>query len=82
MKNLSNKNIIHIKKDGLEYIQFKRLLEYKDIDHCFTIKPLDFASNSTYEMKKDEVKENLRILSKEFGFDINNIYRPKQTHTD
>ena len=82
MKNLSNENIVHIKKDGLEYIQFKRLLEHKNIKHCFTLKPLDFASNHTYEMKKYEVEENLRILSQEFGFNINNICRPKQTHTD
>ena len=56
MKDLSNKDIIHIKKDGLEYIQFRKLLEYKDIKHCFTLKPLDFASNATYEEKKKEVE--------------------------
>lgn len=82
MKDLSNENIIHIKKDGLEYIQFKKLLEHENIKHCFTLKPLDFGSNATYEMKREEVEENLRVLSKEFGFDINNICRPKQTHTD
>ena len=57
-------------------------LEYKNIKHCFTLKPLDFASNFTYEMKRKEVEENLRGLSKEFDFNINNICRPKQTHTD
>ena len=31
MKDLSNENIVHIKKDGVEYIQFKRLLEYPEI---------------------------------------------------
>lgn len=82
MKDLSNENIIHIKKDELEYIQFKKLLEYKDINHCFTLKPLDFGSNVTYEMKREEVEENLRVLSKEFEFDIDNICRPKQMHTD
>ena len=82
MKDLSNENIIHIKKDRLEYIQFRKLLEYKNIEHCFTLKPLDFASNATYEMKKDEVERNLKVLSQEFGFNINNICRPKQTHTE
>ena len=62
MKNLSNENIIHIKKDGLEYIQFKKLLEYENVKHCFTLKPLDFASNTTYEIKKHEVKDNLKDL--------------------
>ena len=40
MKDLSNENIIHAKKDGIEYIQFKRLLEYQDkIVHAYTIIP-------------------------------------------
>lgn len=82
MHDLSNKDIIHIKKDGLQYIQFKRLLEYKNIEHCFTLKPLDLASNATYEEKRLELEENLSVLSKEFGFNIENICRPKQTHTD
>lgn len=82
MKNLSNENIIHVKKEGLEYIQFKKLLEYKNIEHCFTLKPLDFASNTTYKDKKDEVEKNLKILAKEFKFDVKDICRPKQTHTD
>ena len=82
MKDISNKNIIHIKKGRLEYIQFRKLLEYKDVKHCFTLKSLDFASNPIYEMKREEVEENLRVLSKEFKFDVDNICRPKQTHTD
>ena len=82
MKDLSNENIIHIKKDGLEYIGFRKLLEYKNIKHCFTLKPLDFASNATYEEKCDEVGKGLKALSEEFDFDVENICRPKQTHTD
>ena len=82
MKDLSNENVVHIKKDGLEYIQFRRLLEYKNIKHGFTLKPLDFAGNISYEEKKTEVQKGLQALSKEFEFDIKNICRPKQTHTD
>jgi len=82
MKDLSNENIIHIKKEKLEYIQFRKLLEYKNIEHGFTLKPLDFAGNVTFEEKRTEVEENLRILGEEFSFDVKNICRPKQTHTD
>lgn len=44
MKDLSNETIVHIKKDGVEYIQFKRLLEYPEIQHCYTLRNdnLDF----------------------------------------
>ena len=68
MKDLSNENIIHVNKNGLEYIQFKKLLEFKNINHCFTLKPLDFASNATYEEKKEEVEENFKILTQFFCF--------------
>ena len=36
--DLSNENIIHIKKGEQEFIQFKKLLEYSDIiSHCYSI---------------------------------------------
>ena len=82
MKDLSNKNVIHIKKAGMEYIQFKKLLEFENINHCFTLKPLDFGSNTTYIEKREEIEQNLECLSKELQFDFHSICRPKQTHTD
>lgn len=82
MKDLSNENIIHVKKVELEYIQFRKLLEYKNINHCFTLKPLEFAGNASYKEKKEQVEKGLKLLSKEFDLDVGNICRPKQTHTD
>ena len=32
MKDLSNENIIHVKKDGIQYIQFKKLLELNSLN--------------------------------------------------
>ena len=55
MKDLSNENIIHVKKDGIQYIQFKRLLEYKDkLCHCYTFKELYFKhkTNDDIDYKK------------------------------
>ena len=82
MKSLLNENTIHVKKNELEYIQFKKLLEYKNIQHCFTLKPLDFAGNASYEEKQEKVEKGLKLLSEEFAFDVKHICRPKQTHTD
>ena len=56
MKNLSNENIIHIKHGEIEYIQFKKLLEYKEkIKHCFTLKKLDFKGYESYEENKEMI---------------------------
>lgn len=36
--DLSNENVIHVKKDGVEYLQFRKLLEYKDvITHAYSL---------------------------------------------
>lgn len=36
--DLSNENVIHIKKDGIEYLQFRRLLAYQDtINHAYSL---------------------------------------------
>ena len=32
MKDLSNENVIHVKKNGVEYLQFRKLLEYVRIE--------------------------------------------------
>ena len=29
--DLSNENVIHVKKNGIQFLQFRRLLEYQDI---------------------------------------------------
>ena len=37
-RDLSNENMIHVKKDGIEYLQFRKLLEYKDIlKHAYSL---------------------------------------------
>lgn len=83
MADLSNENIIHIKKDGLEYIQFRKLIEYEDIlTHAFTLKPLDFGDNENYEDKKDIATDNYKLICNELNIDYKNIVRPYQTHTN
>lgn len=37
-RDLSNENMIHVKKDGIEYLQFRKLLEFEDLVNCFTLK--------------------------------------------
>ena len=83
MKNLSNKNIIHVKKDNVEYIQFRILLKYKqEIKHCITLKSLNFGNVNDYETVQEEVINNYKLVCKNLNLDYNNIVRPKQTHTD
>lgn len=80
MKNLSNDVVIHKNKDGFEYLQFKKLLEYPNIEHCYTMScgGIDF-----------NIYEDDYILQKTYDkvcsiFELNkeNIVKPHQSHTD
>lgn len=82
MKDLSNETVIQVKKNELEYIQFKKLLDYPNVKHCFTLKPLDFGMFRNYQEKREEIEQNLKTLGEEFGFTTKEVCRPKQTHTD
>lgn len=76
MKDLSNENIIHIKNNGIEYIQFKRLLEYKDkIVHAYTI-----GIDKNYRRK--EAGDNYLYLCNTLGIDYEKLVYSKQLHTD
>ena len=83
MKDLSNENVVQINNNGISYIQFKRLLEYKDIlTHCFTLKPLDFGHNSNYKEKEQDILQDYKKICNEINIDSNCILRPYQTHTN
>ena len=37
--DLSNQNVIHVKKNGEEFLQFRKLLEYKEVKHAYSLGP-------------------------------------------
>ncbi|MBO4815407.1 MAG: peptidoglycan editing factor PgeF [Clostridia bacterium] len=76
-----NNEIVIIQDEDLKILQFKKLLEYKEIKHCYTLKPLDFGSNITYENKKEEVNSNYKLVCDYLKLDYKNIVRAFQTHT-
>lgn len=82
MKDLSNNNIIHVKKDGVEYIQFRKLLEYPNVVHAISLKPLDYGSYKNYEGKKHDIQKNYDLICNTLGINSDTICRPNQTHTD
>lgn len=89
--DLSNENVVHKKEAGIEYLQFRKLLEYKDnISHAFTI-----GTNNDYRMPlynsiqnkltKEQIEENknsYRKICKSIGIEYNNIVKTNQVHKD
>lgn len=81
-KGLFNKEIVIVKNGNTRYMQFKKLLEYKNIRHCFTLRPLDIGSNDTYEKIKDKANKDYKDMCDLLNLDSTNIVRPYQTHTN
>lgn len=84
MKDLSNETMIQKEKDGIYYLQFRRLLEESDIKHMYVLKNTDLS----FKRKDDswEETENLRrryemICSME-EMDGRRVVRTNQNHTD
>lgn len=77
MKDLSNEQMIHIKDGNIEYLQFKRLLEYKDkINHCYTLK----GNNQDY---KEVQSDNYSSLYKSLNLNYEKFTKiDYQAHSD
>lgn len=88
MKDLSNENIIHVKKDGIEYIQFKKLLEYQDkIVHGYSVGieksyRVVVKEGETIEEKTAQTQENYKKLCNSIGADYEKLVYSNQVHTD
>lgn len=89
MKDLSNENIIHVKKDGIEYLQFKKLLEYNDIiNHGYGI-GIDknyrtIGATPEIKLTKYEYENALKDykdLCDSIGITYKGIIKPYQKHT-
>ena len=81
--NLSNEFIIHEISNNVQYIQFKKLLEYSDIiTHAYTLKMdnVSFVTLNDIEMKNSI--NNYKKLCDVLKLDYVNIVKCSQTHTD
>lgn len=88
MKDLSNENIIHIKKGEIEYIQFRKLLEYPEIKHAYSIGiNVNYRTAKINKEKLSQEEYNKAIkdyinLCNNLETNYNNIVKTNQEHTD
>lgn len=82
-RNLSNKEVIQVNDGKIKYLQFRRLLEYSDkLQHCYSLRPLDFGKNRDYEVSKEKIHKEYEIICRSLNLNPDNVYRPKQMHTN
>lgn len=86
--DLTNENVIHVKKDGMEFLQFKRLLEYKDIiNHAYSLgTDLNFrtAKANKEPLPQEEFEKNCKDyenMCNAFGENYINVVKCNQDHT-
>ncbi len=87
--DLSNENIIHVNKNGVQYIQFRKLLEYSDIiRHAYSLgTDVNFRTAKVNKEKLSEDEYNLAINSYEnlcnaIGNNYINTVKTNQKHTN
>lgn len=88
MKDLSNGNVIHVNKGCIQYLQFRRLLEYQNvINHAYTIGlDVNFRTDKPdrTEITKEEYKKaiiSFKNICNALGSDYKHIVKPNQEHT-
>lgn len=88
MKDLSNGNVIHVNKGGVQYLQFRRLLECQNvINHAYTL-GLDVnfrtAKPDKTEITKEEYQKaiiSFKNICDALGSDYKHIVKTNQEHT-
>lgn len=89
LSDLSNDKVIHIKTGEVQYLQFKKLLEYKDIiNHAYSL-GLDVNFRTAINGKADVsstqyklAKKSYKNICKAIGSKYKNVVKPKQFHTN
>lgn len=89
MKDLSNSNVKHIIKDGVQYLQFKKLLEYDNIiTHAYSLgTDVNFRTSKVNkeELSEEELDKAIvcyKRICKSLNSDYINIVKTNQEHTD
>lgn len=87
--DLSNENIIHVNKNGVQYIQFRKLLEYSDIiRHAYSLgTDVNFRTAKVNKQKISRNEYELAInsyknLCNAIGSNYINTVKTNQNHTD
>lgn len=85
--DLSNENVVHVKGKEIEYLQFRKLLEY-GISHAYVLGlDKDYrtsrANGQIVTNKEIETAiKNYQIICGELDLNYNNIVKSNQSHTD
>lgn len=79
--NFTNDVIVHQNINGTEFIQFRKLLEFPNVSHCYTLRK-NGINIQIKDGDKTEIIESYKRVAEALKFDYEKIVKPHQTHTD
>ena len=81
--NFENDDIKHVVKENIEYLQFKKLLTHNEVNHAYILSchDMNFRVGKDFE-NIEQVKDNLKVMCDNCGFDFSTIIRPDYDHTN
>ena len=82
--NLTNKNVIH-KNNGIEYLQFRKLLEFPEIKHAYVIgldKSFKIYTDDGHKKENEAAKKSYKKICNELDIEYKNLVNTMQNHTD
>ena len=79
--NFTNDALIHKNINGTEFIQFRKLLEFPNVKHCYTLRK-NGINIQVKDGDETDLIESYKKVANALNFDYKNIVKPHQTHTD
>lgn len=82
--DLTNNNVIH-KNNGIEYIQFRRLLEFSEIKHAYVIgldNSFKIYTDDGHKKENEAAKKSYKKICNELDIEYKNLVNTMQNHTD
>jgi len=79
--DLSNDTVIHQKKNGIEYLQFRKLLEFEELVHAYTLRVNQF-NVQTKRIGREMAFQNYDKVMKALEVQDYKLVKPLMAHTN
>lgn len=73
--DLTNENVLQMNVNGVEMLKFRKLEEFENVVHAFSLKPLNFRN-------REGMADDYRVLFEALGLRYESLVKLWQTHTD
>lgn len=84
MKKLiwEDENVMICEEKGLQFLQFKELLKYPELEHCYTLRNGNKLNFMPEYVDKLTLENSKKSICEVLELDTTKLIKPHQTHTD